>query len=236
MNGPVISSMPSSPSSSSPYSVYLYSGGGSATGDALVTSRLGDTFDKLSHEVYHISLENSQRKEFYIDTKGKIMTRKVYSPITYGSTDASATGTVGSNLVNWYTITAPFASTGIRLTGGNTMVITPYSIPTSSYIGIGISNIISNGLGNTGGIQKNESIDISVYFSPNSTQTNYSDGIKYIGKNTSAIASTTNVVTLPFNAISIDFTISRGVTGASSTSVYYKAYGSAGGSGGSFVL
>ena len=240
MNGPVISSMPSSPSSSSPYSVYLYSGGGSATGDALVTSRLGDTFDKLSHEVYHISLENSQRKEFYIDTKGKIMTRKVYSPITYGNTNSSATGTVGANLVNWYNITAPFAFSGIKLTQGNTMVITPYSIPTSSYIGIGISNISNNGIGTTGGIQNNESIDISVYFSPNTTQTNYSDGIKYIGKTssstTSANTSATNVVSLPFNAISIDFTISRGVTGSSSTSVYYKAYGPTGGSGGSFVL
>jgi hypothetical protein len=149
---------------------------------------------------------------------------------------SSATGTVGSNLVNWYTITPPFSLTGIRLTSGNTMVLTPYSIPTSSYIGIGISNIVSNGLGTTGGIQNNESIDVSVYFSPNSTQTNYSDGIKYIGKNTSAIASTTNVVTLPFNARSIDFTISRGVTGSSTTSVYYRAYGPTGGSGGSFVL
>jgi hypothetical protein len=116
------------------------------------------------------------------------------------------------------------------------MVITPYSIPTSSYIGIGISNIVSNGIGTTGGIQNNESIDISVYFSPNTTQTNYSDGIKYIGKSTSSITSATNVVSLPFNAISIDFTISRGVTGSSSTSVYYKAYGPTGGSGGSFVL
>jgi hypothetical protein len=236
MNSPVISSMSSSPSSILPYSVYLYSGGGSATGDSLVTSRLGDTFDKLSHNVYHISLENSQGKEFYIDTKGKILTRKIYSPITYGSVYSSATGTVGSNLVNWYTITPPFSSTGIRLTSGNTMVLTPYSIPTSSYIGIGISNIVSNGLGTTGGIENNESIDVSVYFSPNSTQTNYSDGIKYIGKNTSAIASTTNVITLPFNAVSIDFTISRGVTGSSSTSVYYRAYGPTGGSGGSFVL
>ncbi len=233
MNGPVISSMLSSPSTINPYSVRLSSFG---TGGALVSSRLGDTFNRLSHEVYHISLESSEGKEFYIDTKGKIMTKKVYSPITYGNVYSSATGTVGSNLVNWYTITAPFASTGIKLSSGNTMVITPYSIPTSSYIGIGISNIISNGLGTTGGIQNNESIDVSVYFSPNSTQTNYSDGIKYIGKNISAIASTINVITLPFNAVSIDFTISRGVTGSASPSVYYRAYGPTGGSGGSFVL
>ena len=233
MNSPVINSMSSSPSTSSPYSVYLYSSG---TGDSLVTTRLGDTFDKLSHNVYHISLENSDGKEFYIDTKGKIMTRKIYSPVTYGNIYSSATGTVGSNLVNWYTVTPPFSSSGVRLTGGNTIALTPYGIPTSSYIGVGISNIMSNALGTTGGIQNNESIDVSVYFSPNTTQAGYSDGIKYIGKSTSSITSATNVVSLPFNATSIDFTISRGVTGSGSTSVYYRAYGSAGGSGGSFVL
>ena len=60
--------------------------------------------------------------------------------------------------------------------------------------------------------------------------------INVIGKSTSSITSATNVISLPFNATSIDFTISRGVTGSGSTSVYYRAYGSAGGSGGSFVL
>jgi len=225
--------MSSSPSSSSPSSVYLYSG---STGDALVTSRLGDTFNKLSHNVYHISLENSSAKQFYVNTKGKVMTRKIYSPVTYGNITSSATGSVGGNQVRWYTITPPFSSNGVPLTRGNTVVITPYGTPVNNYIGIGISNILSNGLGTTGGIENNESIDVSVYFSPNSTQAGYSDGIKYIGKSTTSISSVTNVVSLPFNAISIDFTISRGVTGASSTSVYYKAYGSAGGSGGSFVL
>ena len=233
MNSPVITSMSASPSSSSPSSVYLYSG---ATGDALVTTRLGDTFDKLSHDVYHISLETSAAKQFYVNTKGKVMTRKIYSPVTYGNINSSATGSVSANQVKWYTITPPFSSNGVPLTSGNTVVITPYNIPSNNYIGIGISDIFSNGLGTTGGIEKNESIDVSVYFSPNSTQTNYSDGIKYIGKSTTSISSVTNVVSLPFNAISIDFTISRGVTGASSTSVYYKAYGPAGGSGGSFVL
>ena len=235
MNSPVITSMPASPSSSSPSSVYLYSG---ATGDALVTSRLGDTFNKLSHNVYHISLENSSAKQFYVNTKGKVMTRKIHSPVTYGNTNSSATGSVGANQIKWYTITPPFSSTssGVPLIKGNTVVITPYNIPTNNYIGIGISNILSNGLGTTGGIEKNESIDVSVYFSPNSIQLNYSDGIKYIGKSTTSMSSVTNVVSLPFNAISIDFTISRGVTGASSTSVYYKAYGPTGGSGGSFVL
>ena len=135
MNSPVITSMPASPSSSSPSSVYLYSG---ATGDALVTSRLGDTFNKLSHNVYHISLENSSAKQFYVNTKGKVMTRKIHSPVTYGNTNSSATGSVGANQIKWYTITPPFSSTssGVPLIKGNTVVITTYNIPTTNYIGI----------------------------------------------------------------------------------------------------
>lgn len=231
LNSPVVTSMGSSPTI--PYSVYLLSSG---TGDALVTSRLGDSFSNLSRQVYHISLENSSGKEFYIDTKGKIMTKKVYSPITYANpSSASATGTVSSNLVSWYNITAHSANTGNNLTLGNMMALTPVGVTTNSYIGIGLSNVNLVGIGTTGGIENNEAIDLSVYFSPNSVQNGFSDGIRYIGRFTGN-ATVANIVTLPFNATSIDFTISRGVTGASTTSVYYKAYGSAGGSGGSFIL
>lgn len=231
LDSPVVTTMSASPTI--PYSIYSLSSG---TGDALVTTRSGDSFSNLSHTVYHVSLETSSGKEFYIDTKGKIMTKKVYSPITYSNpSSASATGTIGSNLVSWYNITAHSANTGNRLLLGNTMALTPSGVTTSSYIGIGLSNVNLVGIGTTGGIENNESIDLSVYFSPNSVQSGYSDGIKYIGRFTGS-AAVTNLVTLPFNATSIDFTISRGVTGSTTTSVYYKAYGSAGGSGGSFIL
>ena len=231
MNSPVATSMNASPVV--PWSVYSEAYG---TGAALVTSRSNDTFANLSHEVYHASLETSEGKQFYIDTKGKIMTKKLYSPVSYsvGTNYASATGTVSSNLVSWYNLTQPFATTGLRLRDGNSIALNPIVV-TSSYIGIGLSNVNLTGLGTTGGIEVNESIDVSIYFSPNSTQAGFSDGIKYIGRFT-GVTSVTNLVTLPFNATSIDFTISRGVTGSSGASVFYRAYGSAGGSGGSFVL
>ncbi len=231
MNSPVTTSMNYPPSS--PYSVYAE---GYGTGAALVTSRTNDTFANLSHEIFHVSLETATGRQFYVDTKGKILTKKLHSPVSYsvGTNYASATGTVSSNLVSWFNLTQPYASTGLRLRDGNSIALNPI-VATSSYIGIGLSNVNLVGLGTTGGIEVNESIDVSIYFSPNTTQAGFSDGIKYIGRFTGA-TSVTNLVTLPFNATSIDFTISRGVTGSSGASVFYRAYGSAGGSGGSFVL
>lgn len=231
MNSPVVTTMNSSPTAI-PYSVYLQSFG---TGGALVTSRTNDTFANLSHQVYHVSLETIGGKQFYIDTKGKIMTRKLYSSVTYNNANySSATGTVGSNFVSWFNITNPNSNTALRLQNGNSISLNPI-VPTSSYIGIGLSNVNTVGLGASGGIEINESIDVSVYYSPNSTQVGYSDGIKYIGRFTSP-ATVTNLITLPFNASAIDFTVARGVTGSSGATVFYRAYGPAGGSGGSFIL
>ena len=75
----------------------------------------------------------------------------------------------------------------------------------------------------------------SVYCSQNPTSSpNAFRGFKYIGygRNNSTM---TIVDELPFYAVSVDFVIARGATG-SGTSVDYLAYGTSGGSGGSFYF
>ena len=87
--------------------------------------------------------------------------------------------------------------------------------------------------GGSGGLDYGQSIDIDVHFSPN-TITSTSDGFRYIGKGATA-GNVTSVIYLPFSAATVEFTVARGVTGGN-TSVFYRAYGQTGGSGGSFVL
>lgn len=212
-------------------SVYSYSNNAPS---ALQTSRSGDSFENLSHSIYNVSLETSSDREFFIDTKGKILTKKIETGISYASTTAGASSTVGSNPVSWYLISRSGTDvTSSVLEFGNTIVITP-SVPASNYVGIGIYSETTYSWGGTGGLEGGQSIDVSVLFSPNTTVAGISDGFKYIGKGATS-GNVTSVVTLPFNATSVDFTIAKGPT-AGSTSVFYRAYGASGGSGGSFLV
>jgi len=217
------------------YSTYLYSGG---TAPALKTTRTGDTFSTLSHSIYNVSLESSNggQRDFFIDTRGKIRTKKTETGISYANTTPGATSTITSPYTantNWYMLTR--AGTPIDtsvLQDGNTMVINPV-VPTSGFIGIGIYTGSDYSLGTTGGIDRGESIDINVFVSPNDL--GYpSNGITFIGKGTTS-GNITNVVTLSDIASSLDLTIARGVTGDYIT-VFYRSYGINGGSGGSFTI
>jgi hypothetical protein len=206
---------------------------GNAPG-ALQTARSGDSFQTLSHSVYHLSLENSTQREFGLDTKGKLLTKKFETGISYASTSPGATSTVGANQVNWYLISRSGTDVSSSvLDFGNTIAITP-NIPAGNYVGVGIYSDPTYSWSGTGGIEGGQSIDISVLFSPNTFEAGISDGFKYIGAGATS-GNVTSLVTLPFNASSVDFTISKGPTG-NSTSVFYRAYGSAGGSGGSFLI
>jgi len=233
-------------SSSSP-SIYVSSG---ATG-ALKTERTFDDFSTLSHSVYNVMLESNgataSESQFFIDTKGKIKTNKVDGGITYPSSIPGATGKVGGNLVYWYLAartSAPAASTSTStfrpfpLNSGNIAIINPYTNQTysSSYCGIGVYSHSDYSWGATGGLDRGQSIRVSAYCSQNpvASSTYTLSGFKYIGygRNNSNM---TTVATLPFYATSVDFVISRGATGRG-TSVDYLAYGSNGGSGGSFYF
>jgi hypothetical protein len=217
------------------YSTYLYSGG---TAPALRTTRTGDTFSTLSNNVYNISLESSNggQRDFFIDTRGKIGTKKTETGISYPNTTPGATSTITSPYTantNWYMITrtgTPIDSSVLQ--DGNTMVINPI-VPTSGFIGIGIYTGSDYSLGTTGGINRGESIDINVLLSPNSVSFP-SNGITFIGTGTTS-GDVTNRVTLSNIASSLDLTIARGVTG-DSTTVFYRSYGTNGGSGGSFTI
>ena len=229
-------------------SVYVSSG---STG-ALKTERSGDDFDSISHSTYNVMLESNgataSESQFFIDTKGKIKTNKVDGGITYPSSIPGATAKAGSNLIYWYLLgrtSSPAASTpssGVLrpfpLTSGNVAIVNPYTNQaySSSYCGIGIYSHSDYSWGATGGLERGQSIRFSAYCSQNpvSTATATLAGFKYIGygRNNSTM---TTAVTLPFYAISVDFIISRGATG-SGTSVDYLAYGSSGGSGGSFYF
>ena len=211
----------------------VYSFSGNAPG-AIQTTRSADTFQTLSHSVYHLSLESSSGSEFYLNTKGKLLTKKLETGLSYASTSPGATSSVGGNTVNWYLISRSGTDVSSSvLEFGNTLVITP-SIPLGNYVGIGIYTDPNYSWGGVGGLLGGQSIDISVLFSPNTVQTGVSDGFRYIGAGATA-GTVTNYVSLPFSATSVDFTISKGPTG-NSTSVFYRAYGSAGGSGGSFLI
>jgi hypothetical protein len=201
---------------------------------ALQTSRSGDSFQALSHTVYNLSLENSGGRELGLDTKGKLLTKKYETGISYAETSPGATSTVGSNQVNWYFISRSGTTVSSAvLDFGNTIVITP-NIPLGNYVGVGVYSDSAYSWTGTGGIEGGQSIDINVLFSPNTFETGISDGIKYIGAGATS-GNATSYVTLPFNATSVDLTVSKGPTG-NSTTVFYRAYGSAGGSGGSFLI
>jgi len=211
-------------------SIFTFSGGTAG----FRTSRSGDSFNTLSNSVYALSLESSSDREFFINTKGKIRTKKAETSISYASTTPGATSTVSSNLVNWYLISrtsTPVASSVLQ--SGNTIVINPV-IPTSSYVGIGVYSAADYSWGTTGGLEPGQSIDINVHYSPNTTQRGFSEGFRYIGKGATS-GDVSNVITLPFAATNVDFTLARGVTSSNMT-VFYRAYGSTGGSGGSFVV
>jgi hypothetical protein len=214
-------------------SSYIYAGG--PTGSAgLTTSRMSDTFQTLSHSVYNVSLESSSGKEFFIDTKGKIKTNKYETSIQYASTTPGATSVVSAKTVNWYLVTRPGTPvTSAILENGNTIVLNP-SVATNTFIGVGIYNGDEYSWGGSGGLDYGQSIDIDVHFSPNTIQTGYSDGFRYIGKGATS-GNVSSVINLPFPAATVEFTVARGVTGGN-TSVFYRAYGQTGGSGGSFVL
>jgi hypothetical protein len=211
----------------------LLSLSGNAPG-AFQTTRSGDSFQTLSHSVYHLSLENSSEREFGLDTKGKLLSKKFETGISYASTSPGATSNVGPDQVNWYLISRSGTDVSSSvLDFGNTMVITP-NIPFGNYVGIGIYSDPTYSWTGTGGLDGGQSIDISVLFSPNTFEVGISDGFKYIGAGATS-GDVTSLVTLPFNASSVDFTVSKGPTG-NSTTVFYRAYGSAGGSGGSFLI
>lgn len=228
---------------SSTPSIYISSG---STG-ALKTERLGDDFDNISHSTYNILLESNgataSESQFFIDTKGKIKTNKVDGGITYPSSIPGATGMVGGNLVYWYLAartSAPAASPSTStfrpfpLNSGNIAVINPYTNPTyPAYCGIGIYSSTDYSWGSTGGLERGQSMRFSTYCSQNPTTSNTFRGFKYIGYGKHP--TVTKVVELPFYSTAVDFVISRGATG-SGTSVDYLAYGSAGGSGGSFYF
>jgi hypothetical protein len=201
---------------------------------SLYSTRNGDSFNTLSHSTYHLSLESNAGIEFSIDTKGKITTKKIENGITYTSSPPTATSTVSGSFVSWYLISVSGTKVlSFPLESGNTIVLTP-SVTTGSFIGIGLFTDPVFSWGGTGGLKNGESIDISLLFSPNTSIRGVSDGIKFIGKGTNS-ADVSSVVTLPFLATNIDFTISKGgISGA--TSVFYRAYGPTGGYGGSFNL
>jgi hypothetical protein len=221
--------------SSSP-SIYVDSG---STG-ALKTERTADTFDTISSSTYNIMLESNgstgTESQFFIDTRGKIKTNKIDGGITYPNSIPGATAQYGSNLVYWYLLarTSAPVSTGtyrpFPLESGNIAVINPYNLSTNRQIGIGIYTDTDYSWGSTGGLENGQSIRTSVYCSSSTNPL----GFKYIGygKNSSNI---TSVASLPFQATCVDFVISRGATG-SGTSVSYIAYGTSGGSGGSFYF
>ena len=226
-SNPVNTTVALQPSDSS---TYIYSGGTSG----FRTSRTGDTFDGLSHSVYNVKLENQDGAQFYLDTKGKLKTGKVDEGLTYPDNSIfGATGTVSSNLVEWFLVSIPGSpSPYTPLSSGNTFVFSPSksgSLTSSYYAGIAIYTGSDYGWGTTGGILPGQSITMRIYCGSDTYSgywNHYSDsasysGIQYIGSGTTGGVS--NIVNLGFKSQAIDLTLTRGVTG-SVTTVYYKAY------------
>jgi hypothetical protein len=208
------------------------------------STRTGDSWSSLSQSVYHISLENSTGRSFWLSTRGKLRTNKTIPSISYPSTTAGTTGVSGgsSTIINWYFITRTSSTVGSSLNNGNVMIINP-AIVSGQHVGLGLYNDSDFGWGGSGGLQMGESIDITVHNSSDSPSSSAA-GFKFIGVGTGASASCVTKVTLPFLAPTVDLTIARGVTGTGVTTVYYRAYapwsstgaiGSTGGSGGSFT-
>jgi hypothetical protein len=203
-----------------------------------LSTRSGDTHSTLSHSVNHISLETQNRTEFYLNTKGKLRTNKTLQGITYASGTPGATGVAGSNLINWYFVSKPSTTVSSSvLNDGNTVIISP-SV-SSGLVGVGFYYNPDNNFGwgatSSGGLKNGESMDVKVYLSSDSPTASFG-GISYLGVGATSGAAIDTKVTLPFRASVIDFTIAKGVTGSSVTTVYYKAYGLTGGSGGSFIF
>jgi hypothetical protein len=203
-----------------------------------LSTRSGDTHSSLSHNVNHVSLETQSRTEFYLNTKGKLRTNKTLEGITYASGTPGATGTDGSSLVNWYFVSKPSTTVSSSvLNDGNTVIISP-SV-SSGFIGVGFylnpDNNFGWGATSSGGLKNGESMDVKVYLSSDSPTSTFG-GISYLGVGATSGTSISTKVTLPFRASAVDFTIAKGVTGSSATTVYYKAYGLTGGSGGSFTF
>jgi hypothetical protein len=233
-----------SPQLSSPSpSIYIESG---STG-ALKTERTADTYDNISHSIYNVMLESNgataSESQFIIDTKGKIKTNKVDGGVTYPSSNFGATSSAGSTTIFWYlvarTSSPSNANTGVyrpfALNSGNIAAVNPYSTAyASSFCGIGVYSFTDYSWGSTGGIGRGESIRFSAYCSQNPGGSTAYSGFRYIGYGGNS-ASMVTAATLPFYATCVDFVISRGATGPG-TSVSYLAYGSAGGSGGSFYF
>lgn len=211
--------------------VYIVAGGTAP----FLSTRSGDLHSNLSHTVNHIVLESSTSTEFSLNTKGKLKTNKTLEGITYPIGSPGVTGTVGSDLINWYFVSKPGATAGLPLENGNTVVINP--TVTSGKIGVGFYVNSSDffGWGGTSGVRSGESIELKVYLSTESFSQPYG-GITYLGIGGATTGSAVNKVSLPFKASSIDFTLAKGVTGSAVTTVYYKAYGMTGGSGGSFTF
>jgi hypothetical protein len=233
-----------SPQLSSPSpSIYIESG---STG-ALKTERTADTYDNISHSIYNVMLESNgataSESQFIIDTKGKIKTNKVDGGVTYPSSNFGATSSAGSTTIFWYlvarTSSPSNANTGVyrpfALNSGNIAAVNPYSTAyASSFCGIGVYSFTNYSWGSTGGIGRGESIRFSAYCSQNPGGSTAYSGFRYIGYGGNS-ASMVTAATLPFYATCVDFVISRGATGPG-TSVSYLAYGSSGGSGGSFYF
>ena len=207
------------------------------------STRTGDTYAGLSQTVYHLSLENSTGKEFWLSTKGKLKMNKVVESITYPSTNAGTIGYTGATAINWYFISRTSSTVGSPLDNGNMMIINP-AIVSGQHVGLGLYNDPDFGWGGSGGLQMGESINITVHNSSDSPGTS-ATGFKFIGVGTGASASCVTKVTLPFLSPTIELTIARGVAGSGLTTVYYRAYqpwsastaasGPTGGSGGSFT-
>ncbi len=211
----------------------------------LRTQRTADTFNTISKNVYNVSLETATDREFYINTKGKIRTKKIKSGVTYQSYQSPTFQNAG-NLPDgsqWYFISrpgGPVQSAVIR--NGNTFII---SLGTGyNGRGIGLFSDPSSSLWGPGGIENGQSIDISVYASPDIPITNSMYGGVSNTLFTKIGVGTTSGVVLKVDmtnnpATSVDFTIIKGATG-STTTVYYRAYGqfgpTGGSSGGSFTV
>jgi len=214
-------------------SINISSGGTSG----ILSSRTGDNFSSLSHGIYNLSLETlgGGSPTFYLNTKGKLKTRKVQSGITYSPQSLpGATGVSGPVNINWYFISRTNTSVASNpLNNGNLIVIDPGN--SSSATGIGIySDPLYSWTGN-GGIQPGQSIDISVIISPSLAPSGNNPYIKYIGYGTTGGGFTPAVVLDSTNgwATCVDLNLTRGPGG---TVVNYKAYGATKGKGGSFII
>ena len=212
-------------------SINVSSGGTSG----ILSGRTGDNFSTLSHAIYNISLESLSGREFSLDTKGKLRTKKTESGITYSpQSNPGATGVSGAANINWYFISRTNASVPSNaLNDGNTIVIDPGNSPSAT--GIGIYSDPSYSWTGTGGIEQGQSIDISVIISPSTVASGSNPYIKYIGYGTTGGGFTPAVVldgTYGW-ATCVDFNLTKGPSG---TIVNYKAYGAMKGKGGSFTI